>query len=368
MVLMALDHTRDYFHQTFILLALTDPEHTSWPIYLTRWITHFCAPAFSFLAGVSAFIVGKRKTKNELSAFLLKRGAWLVFIELTIITFAWYFDIRFRNFDLAVIWSLGISMIFLAAVIHLSRKTILVIACVIIFGHNLLDTIHFEGSVWWGIVHEQSFFKLSDARSLNVIYPVVPWIGVMALGYYFGAFFTPPFWAAKRRKLFNAIGILALLLFVVIRWTNIYGDLLQWKDYGDLSMTLFSFFNLTKYPPSLLYLLVTLSGTLFFLANSENWKGRIVNFFTVFGRVPFFFYILHLYLIRVLAMIAAGLHGYGWDLMVQTSFEIDLKDFGFNLGIVYLIWIGIIFMLYPLCKKFDCYKQSHKDKWWLSYL
>jgi len=368
MVVMALDHTRDYFHQTFILLDLTNPEHTNWPIYLTRWVTHFCAPAFSFLAGVSAFIVGRRKTKNELSVFLLKRGLWLVFIELTIITFAWYFDIRFRNFDLAVIWSLGISMIFLAALIHLPKNIILIIACLLIFGHNLLDTIHFDGSVWWGIVHEQSFFRLSDALSLNVIYPIVPWIGVMALGYYFGAFYTPSFEPAKRRKLFNTIAILAIALFVVIRWTNVYGDLVQWKQYGNFNMTLFSFFNLTKYPPSLLYLLVTLSGTLFFLANSENWKGRIVNFFTLFGRVPFFFYIFHLYLIRVLAMIVAELTGYGWELMVQTSFEIDLKDFGFNLGIVYLIWIGIILMLYPVCKKFDSYKQSHKDKWWLSYL
>ena len=368
MVLMALDHTRDYFHQTFILLDLTNPEHTSWPIYLTRWVTHFCAPAFSFLAGVSAFIVGQRKTKNELSVFLLKRGLWLVVIELSIITFAWYFDLRFRNFDLAVIWSLGISMIFLAALIHLPKNIILIIACLLIFGHNLLDTIHFDGSVWWGIVHEQSFFKLSDALSLNVIYPIVPWIGVMALGYYFGTFYTPPLEVTKRRKLFNTIGILAIGLFVVIRWTNVYGDLVQWKQYGNINMTLFSFFNLTKYPPSLLYLLVTLSGTLFFLANSENWKGRIVNFFTLFGRVPFFFYILHLYLIRVLAMVVAGLQGYGWDVMVQTSFEIDLKNFGFSLGIVYVIWIAIILMLHPVCKKFDSYKQNHKNKWWLSYL
>ena len=367
MVLMALDHTRDYFHQSFILLELTDPEHASWPVYLTRWVTHFCAPAFSFLAGISAFLVGKRKTKNELSLFLLKRGLWLVFIELTIITFAWYFDVQFRNFDLAVIWSLGISMIFLAALIHLPKQGILIISCLLIFGHNFLDNIHFNGSVWWGIVHEQSFFKLSDALSLNVIYPIIPWIGVMALGYYFGNFYAS-YEHAKRKKLFNTLGILAIVLFVVIRWTNVYGDLVQWKPYGDLSKTLLSFFNLTKYPPSLLYLLVTLSGTLFFLANSENWKGRIVNFFTVFGRVPFFYYILHLYLIRILAMIAAELTGYGWELMVQTTFEIDLKDFGFNLGIVYLIWICIVVGLYPLCKKFDSYKQNHKDKWWLSYL
>lgn len=368
MVFMALDHTRDYFHQTFSLFDLTHPEHTTWPIYITRWVSHFCAPAFSFLAGLSAFMVGKRKTKNELSGFLLKRGLWLVFIELTVMTFAWYFDIRFRNIDLAVIWSLGISMVFLAALIHLPGNIILLFALLLIFGHNLLDSIHFEGSVWWSILHETTFFKLSDTLNLNVIYPIIPWIGVMALGYYFGDFYDKSIDPANRKKLFNAISLLAIILFVAIRWTNLYGDPVLWKNYETISRTIFSFFNLSKYPPSLLYLLVTLSGTFLFLANSEKWKGAIVNFFTVFGRVPFFFYILHLYLIRVLAMIVAELTGYGWELMVQTTFEIDLKDFGFDLEIVYLIWIGIILMLYPLCKKFDEYKQSHKYKWWLSYL
>ena len=368
MVLMALDHTRDYFHQTFNILALTDPEHTTWPIYITRWVTHFCAPAFSFLAGISAFMVGKRKTKHELSAFLLKRGFWLILIELTLVTFAWYFDVRFRNFDLAVIWSLGISMIFLAAFIHLPKNMILSIALILIFGHNLLDNVHFVEAIWWSILHESSFFKLSDTTNLNVIYPMIPWIGVMALGYYFGIFYDKSVESTTRKKVFNVIGFSAIILFVITRWTNVYGNPTDWKHYGDISSTLFSFLNVNKYPPSLLYLLATLSGTFLFLANAENWKGRIVNFFTVFGRVPFFYYVLHLYLIRGLAMIAAELTGHGWRLMVQTSFEIDLKDFGFPLGVVYLIWIGIVLMLYPLCKKFDDHKQHHKEKWWLSYL
>lgn len=368
MVLMALDHTRDYFHQTFNLLDLTDPAHTNWPIYITRWVTHFCAPAFSFLAGISAFMVGKRKTKHELSVFLLKRGLWLVFIELTVVTFAWYLDIQFRNLDLAVIWSLGISMIFLAALIHLPKNVILIIACLLIFGHNLLDDVHFEGSITWSILHELSFFKLSDRLNLNVIYPIIPWIGVMALGYYFGVFYDKSFEPVNRKKLFNTIGVVAIILFIFVRSINVYGDPVQWKNYETISSTIFSFLNLNKYPPSLLYLLVTLSGTFIFLANSEKWKGSLVNFFSVFGRVPFFYYILHLYLIRVLGMIAAELTGHGWELMVQTTFKIELKDFGFNLGIVYLIWIGIILILYPLCKKFDNYKQSHKEKWALSYL
>jgi uncharacterized membrane protein len=368
MVLMALDHTRDYFHQTFNLMALTDPAHTNAPVFITRWISHFCAPAFSFLAGVSAFMVGKRKTKNELSGFLFKRGLWLIFIELTIVTFAWYLDIRFRNMDLAVIWSLGMSMIFLAAFIHLPKNIILLVALLLIFGHNLLDNIHFDRSIWWSMLHETAFFKVSNTFNFNIIYPIIPWIGVMALGYYVGNFYDKSIEPGTRKKLFNTIGVAAIVLFVAIRWTNLYGDPVPWKRLETFGLTIFSFLNLHKYPPSLLYLLVTLGGTFFFLANSEKWRGRIVNFFTVFGRVPFFFYILHLYLIRLLAMVIAELTGHGWELMVQTTFEIDLKDFGFNLGIVYLIWMGIILTLYPICKKFDNYKQSHKDKWWLSYL
>ena len=180
-------------------------------------------------------------------------------------------------------------MIFLAAFIHLPRNIILFVALLIILGHNLLDNIHFEGSVWWSILHETSFFKLSDSLNLNVIYPIIPWIGVMALGYYFGAFYDKSFAPADRKKLFNTIALIAIIFFVAIRWTNLYGDPVQWAHYEMFSQTIFSFLNLSKYPPSLLYLLVTLSGAFLFLANSENWKGGIVNFFTVFGRVPFFF-------------------------------------------------------------------------------
>ncbi|MRS62746.1 DUF1624 domain-containing protein [Larkinella terrae] len=365
MVLMALDHTRDYFHQSSSVLDITDPAHATWPVYLTRWITHFCAPTFSFLAGLSAYFSGRRKTKSELSGFLLKRGLWLVFLEVTVIAFAWYFDVQFRNIDLAVIWCLGISMIFLAAFVYLPKNLILILSCLMICGHNLLDTVHFEGNAWWSIVHELSSVKLSETHTLNIVYPIVPWIGVMALGYYFGNFYNA---SINRKKLFNAIGISALVLFVLIRSTNVYGDLAPWKPYETASQTIMSFLNVTKYPPSFLYLLVTLSGAFLFLANSEKWRGRVVDFFCVFGRVPFFYYILHLYLIRVLALLTAELTGYGWELMVQTSFDIDLKDFGFNLEIVYLIWIGIILLLYPICKRFDLYKQRHKEHWWLSYL
>ena len=194
---------------------------------------------------------------------------------------------------------------------------------------------------------------------------------VMALGYYFGSYYDNSFDVIKRKKIFNIIGISAILVFITLRWTNIYGDPNLFKHYGTLTKDLMSFLNLTKYPPSLLYLLVTLGFVFLFLANTENLKGRIVNFFSTFGRVPFFYYIIHIYLIHILALFMAELCGFGWEKMVLSDWVSEvsgLKGFGFSLSVVYIIWIFIIAFLYPFCKKFDKYKQTHKDKWWLSYL
>src|SRR5450755_2488682 len=224
MVIMALDHVRDYFHFSAYYFDPADPVHSSLPLFFTRWITHFCAPAFSFLAGLSAFMAGRKKTKSELSAFLFKRGLWLVFIELTIVNFAWYFDVYFRTLNLIVIWALGISMIVLAALVHLPRKFILLFSCLLIFGHNLLDNIHYDGSLLWSILHEFNVFKLSDNVELFVGYPIVPWIAVMSLGYYFGSFYDKSYDSNKRKKIFNIIGVTAIVLFVVLRFINGYGD------------------------------------------------------------------------------------------------------------------------------------------------
>ena len=370
MVIMALDHTRDYFHFSAFYFDPTDPAQSTLPIFFTRFVTHFCAPAFSFLAGMSAFIVGKRKSKSELSTFLLKRGLWLVFIELTIVNFAWYFDVQFRNPGLLTIWALGISMMVLAALIHLPKKAILWFSVIIIVGHNLLDTIHFKGNEFWSILHEFGLFPISKDYLFIVAYPIIPWIAVMALGYYFGAFYNADFDAAKRRKLFNLLGFSFLALFILLRLTNIYGDSYLFTDYHTLSKDLISFLNPSKYPPSLLYLLMTLGFTLVFLANSENLKDKVVNFFSVFGRVPFFYYIIHIYVIHLAAMLYAQLAGFGWDKLVLEGWITELpkmKGYGLALVWVYLIWASIILLLYPLCKWFDNYKQNHKEKAWLSY-
>lgn len=371
MVIMALDHTRDYFHAPAYFFDPTDPDHTSWFIFFTRWITHFCAPAFSLLAGISAYLVGRRKSKTELSVFLFKRGLWLIFCEVTLVNFAWFFDIHFHTEGLFVLWALGISMLLLSVLIHLQAIAILVFSIVVIFGHDLLDTIHYNENIWWALLHDGGVFKYASNYQLFIGYPVIPWIAVMSLGYSFGSFYDSSYNVAKRKKMLNLMGVAALLLFILIRWINIYGDPFGWQHYETVSKSLMSFLNPNKYPPSLLYLLMTLGAAFLFLANSENWKGKIVNFFCTYGRVPFFYYILHLYLIHVFAMIAAQLTGYGWQAMILPDWITTipaLKGFGFGLGVVYAVWITVVVLLYPLCSIFDKYKQNHKEKWWLSYL
>jgi uncharacterized membrane protein len=270
MVIMALDHVRDYVHYSAFFYDPADPSQSTLPIFFTRFITHFCAPIFCFLAGTSAFMVGKRKSKNELSSFLLKRGIWLVFMEMTIVNFGWFFDIYFKSPNLLVIWSLGISMIFLAALVHLPRKIVLLFSLILILGHNLLDKVHFNGNVFWAILHEYAFLKLNNGFDFEVGFPLIPWIAVMALGYYFGAFYDTSFDSFQRKKLFNIIGISAIFAFVILRFSNVYGDPILYKDYGILSKNLISFFNPSKYPPSLDYLLMTLGAAFLFLANAEK--------------------------------------------------------------------------------------------------
>ncbi len=371
MVIMALDHVRDYFHFSAFYFNPSDLAQTTLPIFLTRFITHFCAPAFSFLAGLSAYIIGKRKSPSELSIFLLKRGIWLIFIELTIISFGWHFDPEFRRSPLQVIWVLGVSMIVLAGLIHLPRKIILIFSIIIIFGHNLLDGIDIKDNVFWSVLHQVNRHFIDETHFIGTVYSLIPWVAVMSLGYCFGSLYETTFDAHKRKRILNGIGLGSILLFFILITFNTYGDPVKWTNYGIKLKTVMSIFNVTKYPASLLYLLITLGASILFLANSEKLKGKVVDFFCVFGRVPFFYYILHLYLIHFLALVSAEFTGFGWQKMILPTFPTRveaLKGFGFNLFFVYLIWILVIATLYPLCKRFDTYKQNNKDKWWLSYL
>jgi uncharacterized membrane protein len=375
MIIMALDHVRDYFHAGSFLYNPLDLEKTNGLVFFTRWVTHFCAPVFMLLAGVSAFLMSQRKTKKELSFFLLTRGAWLVFLELVIVNFGWNFNIAFPNILLVTIWALGISMVVLAGFIHLPLKAILVISVGIIAGHNLLDGVHVSGNTLpafgWALLHEQNFFSWGGEGVL-VGYPLVPWIAVMPLGYCLGQLYTSSFDPARRKRILLQTGAATTLAFIIIRFINVYGDPVPWSAQKNPFFTLLSFINVNKYPPSLLYLLVTLGPALLFLGVTEQWKGRAVAIITVYGRVPMFYYLVHIYLIHVLAMIASGLFTtvgfHNWVLRQPIWFNTDLTGYGFSLVVVYAVWLAVVIGIYPLCKRYDAYKQAHKEKWWLSYL
>ncbi|MEP6699803.1 MAG: heparan-alpha-glucosaminide N-acetyltransferase domain-containing protein [Bacteroidota bacterium] len=370
MIIMALDHTRDYFHSSAQLYDPLDLSQTSTPIFLTRWITHFCAPVFMFLAGTSAFLVGQRKSKKQLSFFLFTRGLWLMLLELTVVYFGWSFNIHFPVSALITIWALGFSMVALSIFVHLPYKIILAIGILIVAGHNLLDNFHVPGNNLKAFIWDE----LHDPRPINFYghliitgYPVLSWIGIIALGYCFGAFYKKDFSAAKRKKCLLWIGSSAIILFIILRATSIYGDQQLWSLQQTGVFTFLSFINVTKYPPSLLYTLITLGPAIIFLAFAEKPLNRFTNFISIYGRVPMFYYLLHIYLIHFLAMVAAQLTGFGWNAMVADIFP-EVKGYGFSLAVVYLIWIGVVLALYPLCKWYDKYKSRHKEKWWLSYL
>lgn len=261
-------------------------------------------------------------------------------------------------------------MIVLAGLVYLPRTGILIFSCMVICGHDLLDGTHFGENFLWAALHDGGSFTFHGYH-LAIDYPVVPWIAVMPLGYCFGSLYLASYDSGRRKKTLNIIGLAAIVLFFVIRGMNSYGDPVPWTHYDDLSRSLMSFLNPSKYPPSLLFLLMTLGPSLIFLANSENLKGQVVNFFCTFGRVPFLFYILHLYLIHLIALVFAQLSGFGWRVMILANWVSDspaLKGYGFGLWVVYAIWIGVVLSLYPLCKRFAAYKVNHKEKWWLSYL
>lgn len=375
MVIMALDHVRDYFHAGAFLYDPLDLEKTSTILFFTRWITHFCAPVFMFLAGTSAFLVGQRKTKKQLSAFLLKRGLWLVFLELVIVNFGWNFAITFPTMLFIVIWALGISMIVLAGLIHLPKKIILLIGILLVAGHNLLDSIHVPGNTLpafgWSLLHDPNFFTW-QGKSLFIGYPVLPWIGIMALGYCLGNLYTTGYDAAKRKRTLLLIGGSAIGLFILLRLTNVYGDAAHWSQQKSPFLTFLSFIKTSKYPPSLLYILMTLGPAMIFLAFTEKANNAVAKVFSVYGRVPMFYYILHIYLIHLTAMIASefftNVDWRTWLLNQPLWFNDGLKGYGFSLKIVYLVWLVIVIGLYPLCKWYDRYKANHKEKWWLSYL
>lgn len=374
MIIMALDHVRDYFHADAFLYDPLDLAKTSPLLFFTRWITHFCAPVFVFLAGTSAFLSGQKKTKKELSFFLLTRGLWLILLELTVINFGWAFNWHFPMLPLIVIWALGISMIALAAFIHLPRKIILAIGIMLVAGHNTLDGVTVtepgSGKFLWSVLHEPGVHSIAG-RNIFVGYPILPWIGLMALGYCFGQLYTPRFDTHRRKRILVIAGVSLIVLFIILRTINLYGDASLWSSQSSPLYTFLSFIRTTKYPPSLLYILMTIGPALLFLAFTERPLGKFGKIVSVYGRVPFFYYILHIYIIHLLAMVAAEFSHNDWTDMIVSfwvNFDPQLQGYGFELWVTYVIWIVLVIGLYPLCRWFDRYKTNHRDKKWLSYL
>lgn len=374
--LMALDHVRDYFHADSFLFDPMDLSQTNPAIFFTRWITHFCAPVFIFLAGTSIYIVCRRKSKAEVSSFLLKRGAWLIFLEVTVMNFAWFFNIHFSTIPLQVIWVIGLSMICMAGIIHLPFRGILWFGLILVVGHNLLDSIAIPQPEWgrllWAVLHQFDVFPgVFGNRTVIIVYPLIPWIGVMSLGYCTGALYTSGFDAGARRRILLITGSTATALFVLLRILNIYGDPDMRITEGSALIQFLSFFNVQKYPPSMLYVFMTLGPALLFLALAENIKNKITDSLIIFGRVPMFFYILHIYVIHLFAMVAAQATGFGWQSFLLEFFptmDPQLAGYGFSLGATYLVWLMVVLVTFPLCKWYNTYKSNHREHWWLSYV
>ena len=361
-VIMALDHVRDYF--TDVRFNPLDPAHTTAMLYATRWITNFCAPVFILLAGVSAHLVGLRCTTRQLSRFLLTRGLWLAVLELTVICVEWTFNFRWDlGLIMQVIWAIGMSMVVLSGLVYLPVRIVGAIGVAICLFHNLLDAVPMPETpvlkTLWAILHVQSPVAIG-----YVHYPLIPWVGVMAAGYALGNVFDME--AQRRHRMLVTLGASSIALFLALRLINTYGDPVPWTTHSDAMGTLMSFMNVKKYPPSLDYLLATLGPALLLLAYLENIRGWFANVLQVYGRVPLFFYVAHLALAHLAAGLVAMAVGYGNAVLNNLPRDFP-SEWGVSLPLVYLAWVFVVVTLYPACRWFGQVKRRRGD-WWLSYL
>jgi uncharacterized membrane protein len=376
MVIMALDHVRDFYHVGAFAYDPTNMETTNPILFFTRWITHYCAPTFVFLAGTSIFLSSQRKSKKDLSKFLLSRGLWLIFLELVIVRFGLFFNLYYDVLFLQVIWAIGAAMLFMAALVHLPFKGILALGGAIVLFHNLTDLTPLspEDALFplWGILRQTAVVPITENMLLIVMYPALPWLGIMMLGYCLGKLYAKHFDAKRRQRLLLMYGGVAILLFIVLRAINLYGDPSLWsvQSRGQI-FTIMSFLNTTKYPVSLLYTLMTLGPVLIILSLLERVNISFLKPLLVFGRVPLFYYILHFYLVHLgsllLFMHKTGRSFSEIDFHFNSSFGGITAEGGYSLGWTYVVWIILVIALYPLCKWYDRYKSTHKQ-WWLSYL
>ena len=378
MMLMAIDHIRDFVARSAMQFSPTDLSRTTPAIFFTRWITHFCAPVFFLTAGIGAFLWKQRACRSnaDLSCFLVTRGLWLILLEVTVLRVIMFGELAYRGsiVILLILWAIGLSMIALAGLVYLPRRALAILSVAIIALHNLLDGIpaqRFGKAAWlWEILHQQGAFSVAEI-TFAIAYPVLPWIGVMAAGYCLGEVFT---WdAARRQRFLLRLGLALTVAFVLLRAINVYGDPNPWSHQRSPLFTVLSFLRTTKYPPSLQFLLMTLGPALIALAFLERRRFSFDNPLIVFGRVPFFFYGLHMLLAHLIA-IAMNFVRYGRQpflLLAPPSMGSDAKlfpaNYGYPLWVVYAAWIVMLLLLYPLCRWFARLKQR-RHSWWLSYL
>jgi uncharacterized membrane protein len=359
MVLMVLDHTRDFAHRESFLFDPTDLEQADPAMFLTRWITHVVAPVFVLLAGTSArFQVLAGRSRSEITRFLVVRGLWLIVLELTVVRVGIWFnaDPAFLGM-FQVIWALGVSMLVLAGLVFLPDLAIAAVGLAIIVGHNLLDRVDRPAGqeLLWAILHQrQNFAVFSDSGpDLFVLYPVLPWIGVMAVGYVLGRLYT---WdGVRRRRTLIGLGAATTIAWVAIRYVNDYGDPSPWRSFPDTLTTVLSFLNAEKYPPSLDFLAMTLGPSLLLLAALDRVRANRApaRWLAILGGVPLFFYLVQWYVAHGLSVVAEAVAGQdvAWHFMTPPErFSNIPPDAGFPLPVVYLLWITALAILYPLSR------------------
>ena len=367
MVLMALDHTRDFVMG--FAANPTDLDTTTYPLFFTRWVTHFCAPVFVLLAGTAAWLSRKKRSRTELSRFLVSRGLWLVLLEVTIVRAGWMLNLNYHFVVLQVIWAIGWSMVLLALLIHLPTLAVGAIGLAMIFGHNLLDGVtasSFGGGAWaWELVHQPAMLHPIPWTTVRVVYPLIPWSGVMAVGYALGALLDVP--TSERKRRLYTLGLALIAAFIVVRGLRIYGDPHPWSSQPrGFGFTLLSFLNCEKYPPSLCYLLMTLGPSLCILAwLTARTPGPLARVFETFGRVPLFYYLLHLFIIHAVVILLVLPR-----LLTDAAFRTQLLSTGapaYHLPTVYLAWLLSLLLLLPLCRRFSALKRRSPHPL-LSYL
>ena len=368
MIIMALDHTRDFFGIPG--QNPTDLATTTTALFLARWITHFCAPVFFLLTGTGAYLSLRRRSPGDLSRFLFTRGLWLLLLEIVVLRcFAYQFNVDYRVTMLVVLWALGWAMITLSGLVHLPPSVAAALGVLMIAGHNLFDSVQ-SASPLWRILHSPGFVLNHPDRVVFVAYPLIPWIGVTAAGYGIGQIYG---WNADRRRRFLLrLGLALSLAFLVVRGVDVYGDPAHWTAGNGPTRTVLSFLNTTKYPPSLLFLLMTLGPTMILLWSVDPGSPRLLRPALIIGKVPLFYYVLHFSLIHALA-VAVCMVRYGSAHWMFESPDIAHYPFtappewGYSLPVVCLVWILVVVAVFPLCRRFAELKQRRREAW-LSYL